>query len=85
MMCLLSPPMDHSGRASDNNRYNRVVPEREQPMMNTGDVINLYPSELPSVQSRAPASADVLGPGSQPRYTRRTLSRDCSGIAGGSQ
>ena len=39
-MCRLSPPMDQRGRASDNARKSSVVPERGQPMMNTGNVIN---------------------------------------------
>jgi len=57
-MCRLSPPMDQRGRASDSARYSSVVPERGQPMMNRGDVINQNSLDRSAETSRVPDGAD---------------------------
>jgi hypothetical protein len=50
--------MDQRGRASDSARYSSVVPERGQPMMNTGDVINQNSLDRSADTSRVPDGAD---------------------------
>ena len=57
-MCRLSPPMDQRGRASDSARYSSVVPERGQPIMNTGDVINQNSLDRSADTSQVPDGTD---------------------------
>lgn len=50
--------MDQRGRASESPRYSSVVPERGQPMMNTGDVINQNSLDRSADTPRSPDRAD---------------------------